>query len=703
MPKSRLKKKSLKSKLTWIFIALAIFLGGSVYAALQTGTGPLSFLSQTPDINAAKTKKCIEDPGCVDLIVQSAERGVKVTNVSNLTTTQAATQIKDNSKNIKLKTDEDEEFVKEVKRLAKPTPDKEVPVASILSTNLTPASSAKPESCAGGNGVKLTPGKYAATGYGWKDGKRSTESGTSQRECVLIDDDCGHSTVRACDEVYKAEPAKVILPVNSGPEYYAGKTPAQIREDERKNLTPPPKPKENCYDKSGVIMVTGSQLGGDRCVNGDWQPDKSKTCSSNQTYNPSTNICDTLLPAGNIPHLLTDAEIKAKQDECRGENKEYDTTKNDCGKPLKCGPGYTYRDNYCDRNASSESVREQIIASGEKFCADIDKNFDPSTGLCQSPTAGRPRECDPKKMYSQGTKEGYRFCEFDSSNKVISEKYVFCDSSTSTYDSKKGSCVSNKYPNAGKECDGSIASKDTSGNYTSTPSCGQSCGGLGSYPKDGKIYCNSPSTPTVSVRPDPTKITNQNGIVGAYANDPGECKYGNGAIKETNGKYACPTDTLANPVLDSIPTPITPPENNPTVQAKLDKMANDIKASGKCTDSIIDVGIRIVCDPDTKEPTFDFCDGGNGRFDNNGKCIPVLANDDSLNAPSLVKSAGVGALWGAGAGALFCVGSGIWTGPLAVALIPACLASIGTATTLVGGTIGFGVGIANTPTTPATP
>lgn len=95
------------------------------------------------------------------------------------------------------------------------------------------------------------------------------------------------------------------------------------------------------------------------------------------------------------------------------------------------------------------------------------------------------------------------------------------------------------------------ARRDSSGAFIGTPSCSQLCGGLGSYPKDGKQYCNTPSASTDPVTSDPAKITNPDGIVGAYANDRGECKYGNGAIEELNGKFSCPTETLANPILDN--------------------------------------------------------------------------------------------------------------------------------------------------------
>lgn len=584
MPKSRFKKKSLKSKLTWIFIALAIFLGGSVYAALQTGTGPLSFLSKTPDIN--RITKCTEDPACVDLIVQSAERGVIVTNVSNLTTTQAATQIKNNTTNIKLKTDEDKEFVEEITRLTKTKTEKvdqggqtTTPIVDSAPTNLTPAAGNKPESCAGGNGVKLTPGKYAATGHSWQGEGRNDTPDLSRRECVLIDVQCNHGKPVACDVVYNIDPSSVILPTfvdseHAGSEYYAGKTPAQIREDEKNNIAPPPKPKENCYDKSGVIMVTGSQLGSDRCFNGefisegDFDTENAKTCNpSTQTYNIVTNNCDLLPPpppGGNTPpNAPTPQEIQAKKDECRGNSKEYDATKNDCTQEtLKCGPDYRYREGFCDLapDSASEPIRDQIFDSAKKFCDDINKKFDPSTGLCQAPTPGRPWECKSEQTYTSDKKLGYRFCVLDDTGRVVGERYQFCDSTTSTYDSKTGICTP-KSTNLNPPANPAATGKSDGGQEViDVEKCPGGKGGILDKNK-AKYICNNSDgslfDPTLAGVSQPNN-QNLTPLIkgGQEVTDVGTCPGGRGGILDrSKKKYICNNSdgSLFDPTLANIP------------------------------------------------------------------------------------------------------------------------------------------------------
>ena len=415
MPKSRLKKKSLKSKLTWIVIALAIFLGGSLYAAIQTGTGPLSFLSQTLDIN--KVVNCDGDDDCIEAYFMARRQGLKGAEADKVVT-QVTTQLKNDNK-FKFIRNEDGKVIRNPGYdPSQTTSTSNTSSNTSNSTNLTLASSAKPKSCKGAPGVKLTPGKYAATGYGWKDGKRSTEAGTSQRECVYIEDDCGHSTVKACDEVYKIDSTKVILPVSAGPEYYAGKTPAQIRDDTKKNIAPPPKPKENCYDKSGVIMVTGSSLGDDGCFNGEWLSDKTDptkpdslsdldnkiiaTCSNTQVYDKEKNECITPVPpTGPTPEEIAaaaaEATKKAEADaakaklEAEAEFKRLNTPVSlaDCNK-IK-------RDGVCKQ------------VQGSVLYLPVPIGFTGSISYNSGPTAGKPTTVAPTtyKSSSECTQGSY--------------------------------------------------------------------------------------------------------------------------------------------------------------------------------------------------------------------------------------------------------------------------------------------------------
>jgi nitrite reductase/ring-hydroxylating ferredoxin subunit len=379
----------------------------------------------------------------------------------------------------------------------------------------------------GSAGVNVEAGKWVATGYGLdKDGNRCTSSGCSQRECVQITDSCGHSKPKPCDVQYKTDPTSVVLPPSAGTEYTAGLTPAEIAKAEAdakaKGEAPPAKvlPKNQCYDKSTsgqwVIVTDGTPKSGspdEVCGDGKfvkktaYDAAKKAECEADglHTWNGTACVAKKLVP--------TDAEKKTKADECRAQNKAYDATKNDCGAVMKCGPGYKLNanDGFCDLNpgSGSENVRQGIIDSGTAFCAKLQgKKFDINTGLCigtgETPVV-RPWKCDPGVTYTSGTKQGHRFCELDSTGKVIGEKYIFCDSATSTYDSQTGKCNlktalppagTQKLEKVGKECP-----KD----YLS---CSGFCdknseGRFASKVVDGKIVCDVPPAVTTPVKETP--------------------------------------------------------------------------------------------------------------------------------------------------------------------------------------------------------
>lgn len=100
----------------------------------------------------------------------------------------------------------------------------------------------------------------------------------------------------------------------------------------------------------------------------------------------------------------------------------------------KCGPGFTYRDGYCDDNYagdhnggifSYDPHGPQILK-----CTIIGEPYDPNTGLCQTPTPRRPRNCTPGF-----SKDGKSFttCDIDTKG-VISESIRFCSVGTFTSD-----------------------------------------------------------------------------------------------------------------------------------------------------------------------------------------------------------------------------------------------------------------------------
>lgn len=102
----------------------------------------------------------------------------------------------------------------------------------------------------------------------------------------------------------------------------------------------------------------------------------------------------------------------------------------------KCGPGFTYRDGYCDDNYAGDHGGGFFIDMHlyqKAKCSLQLLPYDPNTGLCQSPTAGRPRNCTPG--LSKDSKS-YTTCDL-ASNGTISESIRFCSAGTFTSD---GNC-----------------------------------------------------------------------------------------------------------------------------------------------------------------------------------------------------------------------------------------------------------------------
>lgn len=680
-PKSK-KTLFFKSKLGILLTALAIFLGGSVYMAISSGTGPLSFLSQQSDINVIKFMST-GDPEEDCFLQRGTWKDGKCLNKNPYTpkpaTPKPATPRPTNPNN--------------------PVPDGGIPTPKPATpkpagSTATPKPAA-PKTCNVNSGVNVEAGKYVASGGGLEsDGKTTCTSSSNcpYRKCVQIKDDCSHGPVVKCNEVYNANPSNVILPVGAGSEYTAGKTPAQIKAEkaaaEAKGETPPAAPiaKNQCYDKNSagvwVIVTDGTPSDGKPgqiCENGHfiaeaaYLANRKKDCES-----AGTNLWDATGKKCNPkPSTPTDAEKKAKAEQCRAENKSYDSDKNACGGSLKCGPGYTERAGYCDLavGATSEIVRENIIASGEKFCASIKpiaKVFDRNTGLCvaneASITSGRPVSCVDTTSTPMG-RTTITKCNKDASGKVTGSTISYCSvgftsagtcpssttplitavpnqpgTSSTAYEyqdglrkvSKATDCDPNteksrviRGPEGGIFCEklaptttqtvdpnlrkvekatdcradeksrvirgpegGIFCEKvSTAAPVTSTPTnpaanasgpetrviptgpcpltgsarCAIVCGGLNNYTvKEGIstygtcnnggqiVPVNPASTAESDTRPDPTKVTYENGKVGVYARDPAECKYAHGAVKpEGSSMYICPNEGgLSTPALN---------------------------------------------------------------------------------------------------------------------------------------------------------
>ena len=340
-------------------------------------------------------------------------------------------------------------------------------------------------SCVGGNGAKVPAGSWASTGYGLNDnGKRCTTSGCLKRECVR----CGsngewETQTAACDEKYKKDPTKVVLPPQPGYEYTQGTKPPPGSSGSD------PSAKANCYT-GNVIHPTGTLQGGDRCVNGEWLPDKSTTCNSTtQDYDAATNQC---VPK-QVASVSPPASILKPS-------------------PNPCGNGFTFRDGFCDDNYAGD--RSDMMHSADAAaCTAQGLPYDTNTGLCQTPTTGRPRTCTAGTVNQTGTSTGYRYCETDPAGKVTGEKYIYCDSAKNElYDSKIGTCktvvintptpVSVSY-NTGTSLSGPI----NLGTNDLFNSC-ESCGSLGCSPLTGRCSEPKPVTPInnyASCQSEPTE------------------------------------------------------------------------------------------------------------------------------------------------------------------------------------------------------
>lgn len=107
----------------------------------------------------------------------------------------------------------------------------------------------------------------------------------------------------------------------------------------------------------------------------------------------------------------------------------------------------------------------------------------------------------------------------------------------------------------------------------------------------------------------------------------------------------------------------------------------------------------VTTSPDTSSDA-NFSDAG-ATVELSSALPPTPANQNTTSFAPVAKDAGKGALVGAGVGTIFCVGGGLLTGGIGIPLILPCLSTIGSVSTLLGGVIGFGVGVSNTTPIPS--
>lgn len=404
--KSQPKKSKFKLNLYAVVFTLLIFTTYSIFALLKSGSGPLSFLSHTSDINKVSTNKpCVRDPACADLLIQAAENGMRFANTERITTQQAASSVQRVAEKLPKpkdpkKAQEVEDIISESSRIVNLTttaspigqgaaggqppvqPGAAAPVASVLQP-VAPVT-LKKDSCAIGNGVKVAPGSFVATGAGLDDkGQRCTSGGCSKRECVEILDGCGHGRVVACDVQYAINPSSVVLPVSAGSEYIIGMTDAEVKAEQVKDKNfKKPEIDKNCYDKGGTIRTTGTQLDDQRCVDGSWQKDASTiACPAYKIYYPLTNTC--VDKPGPTKEEIEAAEKATKAAAEKAAKEEADKLKAEKDRITK-----PYADKGCGSALKSNEQCVQIQGSTQYGI--VTKDFAGAISYNSGATAGRP-------------------------------------------------------------------------------------------------------------------------------------------------------------------------------------------------------------------------------------------------------------------------------------------------------------------------
>lgn len=244
------------------------------------------------------------------------------------------------------------------------------------------------------NGANLPSNKFVPTGYGVttdQDGKttRCTAAGCAQRECVLLNSDCTHGEVIACDVAYARDPSSVVFPTNAGKEY-TGNGPSY---------------KNNCFDKSGTTHLSGSLEGGDLCYDGKWVSKDAADfdekmalgCKTGQTYDKVKNACQD----GPTAQQITE-QVKAQQASDAAKNSHvkvcqasgfatWNATTNSC-EGAKSDINIKYRTNYSTKDKCTTAAGDDtcIPVQGGGF-AIVPKNSSiKSVSYNTGTTAGRP-------------------------------------------------------------------------------------------------------------------------------------------------------------------------------------------------------------------------------------------------------------------------------------------------------------------------
>ncbi len=114
-------------------------------------------------------------------------------------------------------------------------------------------------------------------------------------------------------------------------------------------------------------------------------------------------------------------ERKLMADHCFRTYKEYISSTNSCGDPIKCGNGFrTEADGSCTSIVPGD-VRNQIKLADEQRCKDLGLPYNTTTGLCQTHTTPKKIDCTPGISSDRKTK-----IECINSKGIITVKSSYC-------------------------------------------------------------------------------------------------------------------------------------------------------------------------------------------------------------------------------------------------------------------------------------
>jgi len=615
---------------------------------------------------------------------------------------------------------------------------------------------AKKDSCPGGNGVKIPPGSFVATGYGLDDnGHKCTTGGCSKRECVEIKDDCSHGVVRACNVQYSINPSSVILPFSAGSEYTIGMTEAEVKEKQKADPTfKKPEIVKNCYEGNGTIQTTGTLKGNTRCVDGAWLPDKSSTCNgSTPIFNPLTNSCDPV--PGPTQAELDDAarkereaaaKLKAEQEKDASRLKT-PYSKAGCTAALKPGEKCVLSSDNAllYMIASNDLAANVAIKSGVPTKLQTSEINKPAASTLLDDTYKGESDCE-KELKARGVTGKCEGIAGGTYYKIVPFiSYDFGGSSNTNNTQNNETSEENQTSNLSNGDSTPVKSNPAAGTIFSNPkdsneltarrdceaakTAGYECKSVG-FNKYQLVLIPTVTSPLNS-NAKPLSLQNSAGKTSGQVNDPNDCKYTPVATDPVSDKWVCPTEqTVAQFTPKSNERPegqksyVAPGnklynggscyEDNgaclsgyceskvgfdkcanlpPSIQENIDKLSSNMMENGGCVETFIESGVRVKCESSSSEPVFEFCDKGNGRYDSNGKCIP--ASGTAIQPTATKTGATVGCVGGATVGAIYgaTLGFGVLSGPLAVlGAVVGCGAGV-----VSGGAVGAGIDLATTP------